>query len=120
MNINDRKKSIVTSDIQCCVVAITSAKINDESLIKTNGESALPVVEDQRPSGLGSPIWSKTPNYKIAEHIPISVCYKISGICKHYFGIDCIKRFATDLLIIEKEHDFKNKKQMTITEGDKL
>ena len=33
-----------------------------------------------------------------AQHIPISVGYIWQGSFKYYFGFDCIKRFARDLL----------------------
>ena len=38
--------------------------------------------------------------YVIAEHIPISVGYMWQCNFKYYFGLDCIKRFASDLLEI--------------------
>ena len=41
--------------------------------------------------------------YVIAEHIPISVGYIWQGYFKYYIGLDCIKRFASDLLEIETE-----------------
>ena len=48
----------------------------------------------------------------IAEHIPISVGYIWQGNFKYYFGLDCIKRFASALLEIETENIFKRNKQM--------
>ena len=42
--------------------------------------------------------------YVIAEHIPISVGYIWQGNFKYYFGLDCIKRFASALLEIEREY----------------
>ena len=56
----------------------------------------------------------------IAEHIPINVAYIWQGNFKYYFGLDCIKRFASDLLEIETENIFKNNRQMIFNEEDKL
>ena len=39
--------------------------------------------------------------YEIAEHKPICVGYIWQCNFKYYFGLDCIKRFASDLLEIE-------------------
>ena len=39
---------------------------------------------------------------------------------KHYFGLDCLKSFARDLLEKETENNFKRNKQMIFTEKDKL
>ena len=39
---------------------------------------------------------------------------------KYYFDLDCIKRFAGDLLEIETENNFKRNKQMIFNEEDKL
>ena len=39
---------------------------------------------------------------------------------KYYFGLDCIKRFASDLLEIETENNFKRNKQKLFNEEDKL
>ena len=39
---------------------------------------------------------------------------------KYYFGLDCIKRFASDLLEIETENNFKRNKQIIFNEEDKL
>ena len=58
--------------------------------------------------------------YVIAEHIPISVGYIWQCNFKYYFGLDCIKRFASDLLEIETENNFKRNKQMIFNEEDKL
>ena len=58
--------------------------------------------------------------YVIAEHIPIAVGYTWQGNFKHYFGLDCIKRFARDLLEIETENNFKHNEKMIFTEEDKL
>ena len=58
-------------------------------------------------------------SYVISEHIPTSVRYIWQGIFKHYFGIDCIKRFASDLLEIETKNNFKLDEQIIFTEEDK-
>ena len=58
--------------------------------------------------------------YVIAEHILISVGYISQGNFKYYFGPDCIKRFASDLLEIITENNFKHNKQMIFTEEDKI
>ena len=58
--------------------------------------------------------------YVIAEHIPISVGYIWQCNFKYYFGLDCIKRFASDLLEIETENNFKRNKQMIFNEEDQL
>ena len=50
--------------------------------------------------------------YVIAEHIPICVGYIWQGNFKYYFGLDCIKRFAIDLLEIETENNFNLNKPM--------
>ena len=52
--------------------------------------------------------------YVIAEHIPISVCYIWQGNFKYYFGQDCIKWFARNLLEIETENNFKHKEKNNI------
>ena len=39
---------------------------------------------------------------------------------QYYFGLNCIKRFASDLLEIETENNFKRNKQMIFNEEDKL
>ena len=46
--------------------------------------------------------------------------YIWQGNFKYYFGLDCIKRFANDLLEIETENNFKRNKQMIFNEEDKL
>ena len=43
---------------------------------------------------------TSTSKYVIAEHIPISVGYIWQCNLKYYFGLDCIKRLASDLLEI--------------------
>ena len=58
--------------------------------------------------------------YVIAEHIPISVGYIWQYNFKYYFGLDCIKRFASDLLEIETENNFKRNNQMIFNEEDNL
>ena len=63
---------------------------------------------------------TKTHKYVIAEHIPISVGYIWQTIFKYYFGIDCIKRFASDLLKIETENNFNHNKQIIFNKEDKL
>ena len=45
--------------------------------------------------------------------------YIWKGNFKYYFGLDCIKRFARDLLEIETENNFKRNKQMIIN-NDKV
>ena len=44
----------------------------------------------------------------------------LNGNFKYYFGLDCLKRFATDTKDIETQHKFENNKQMIFTEEDKL
>ena len=39
---------------------------------------------------------------------------------KYYFGLDCIKRFASELLEIETENNFRRNKQLIFNEEDKL
>ena len=63
---------------------------------------------------------TKDCKYEIAEHIPIGVGYICPSNFKYYFGLDCIKRFACDLLKIETENNFKRNKQMLFNEEDKL
>ena len=58
--------------------------------------------------------------YVIAEHISISVGYIWQCNFKYYFGLDCIKRFASDLLETETEKNFKCNEQMIYNEEDKL
>ena len=81
------KKNIITADIECCVVHVTT-------------NSNIYVI--------------------IAEHIPISVGYICQSNFKYYFGLDCIKRFASDLLKLETENKFKRNKQMIFTKKNKL
>ena len=81
MNINVRKKSLITADIKRFVVNVTL--INNK--------------------------------YVIAEHIPIRIRYKwrstvVVGNFKHYIGLDCLKRFARDLIEKETENKIKYKK----------
>ena len=63
---------------------------------------------------------TSTIKYVIAEHITISVGYILQCNFKYYFGLDCIKRFASDLLEIETENNFKRNKQIIFNEEDKL
>ena len=79
-------KNIVTADIECCVVDVSS---NDCK-------------------------------YIIAEHISITVGYILQNNFKYCFGLDCIKRFASDLLEIETETNFKHNDKMVFTKEDKL
>ena len=58
--------------------------------------------------------------YLVAEHIPISVGYIWQGSFKHYFGLDCIKRFSSDLLEIERENNFKCNEKILFNKEDKL
>ena len=46
--------------------------------------------------------------------------YIWQGNFKYYFGLDCIRRFASDLLELETENNFKRNKQMIFNEEDKL
>ena len=57
--------------------------------------------------------------YVIAEHIQISVVYIWPVNFKYCFGLDCIKRFARDLLEIETENNIKRNEKM-IFNKDKL
>ena len=63
---------------------------------------------------------TSTSKYVIAEHIPISVGYIWQCNFRYYFGLDCIKKFASDLIEIETENNFKRNKQMIFNEEDKL
>ena len=65
-------------------------------------------------------VTTKTHKYVRAEHIPISVGCIWQNNFKYYFGLDFIKRYASDLLEIETENNFKCNKQMIFTEKDKL
>ena len=58
--------------------------------------------------------------YVIAEHITISAVYNWQSNFKYYLGVDCIKRFASDLLEIETKNNFKRNKQMIFNKEDKL
>ena len=58
--------------------------------------------------------------YVIAGHITICVGYIWQCNFKYYFGLDCIKRFASDLLEIETENNFKRNKQMMFNEEENL
>ena len=58
--------------------------------------------------------------YVIAEQIPISVGYIWQSNFKHYFSLDCIKRFACDLLEIETENNFTHKENMIFNKEDEL
>ena len=57
--------------------------------------------------------------YVIAEHFPIAVGYKINNNYKYYFGLDYIKRFASDLLETETEKNIKRNEKMVFNEEDK-
>ena len=95
--INEHKrqnmKNTITADIECCIVDPRSGFTD----VSTNDLK-----------------------YVIAEHIPIAVGYTWQGNFRHYFGLDCIKRFARDLLEIETENNFKHSEKMIFTEEDKL
>ena len=54
----------------------------------------------------------------IAEHIPISIGYIFQGNFKYFFGLDCIKRFARDLLEIETENNFQLNKPMIFNKDE--
>ena len=58
--------------------------------------------------------------YVKAERIPISIGYIWQGSFKYYFDLDCIKRFARDLLEIETETNFKLNKPMIFNKEDEL
>ena len=58
--------------------------------------------------------------YVIAEHKPISVGYIWQGNFKHYFGLDCIKRFSSDQFDIETENSFKSNEKIIFNKEDKL
>ena len=63
---------------------------------------------------------TSTSKYVIAEHIPISVGYIWQCSFKYYFGLECIKRLASDLLEIETENNFKRNNKMIFNEEEKL
>ena len=52
--------------------------------------------------------------------MPIKVGYIWQSTFKYYFGLDCIKRFASDLIETETENNFKRNKQMIFNNEDKL
>ena len=58
--------------------------------------------------------------YVIAEYIPIGVGYIWQSNFKHYFGLDCIKRFASDLLETETRKNFKRNEKIIFNKEDKL
>ena len=58
--------------------------------------------------------------YVVAQHIRISLRYIWQDNFKHYFGLDCIKWFARNLLEIETENNFKHKEKILFTEEDTL
>ena len=58
--------------------------------------------------------------YVIAEHKPISIGSICQGNFKYYFGLDCIKRFARDLLEIETENNLKRNEKMIFAKEDEL
>ena len=58
--------------------------------------------------------------YVIDEHIPISVGYIWQSNFKHYFGVDCIEKFARDLSEIETQKNFKLNEKMIFNKEDKL
>ena len=46
--------------------------------------------------------------------------YIWQGNFKHYYGLDCFKRLASDLLEIETENKFKHNEKIIFNKGDKL
>ena len=50
------------------------------------------------------------------QHLSKSVGYNFYHFVKNYFGHDCLKRVARDLLTIETEHNLKQNKQLIFTE----
>ena len=46
--------------------------------------------------------------------------YSWQGNFKYYFGLNCIKRFARDLLKIETRNNFKRNENMIFNKKDKL
>ena len=89
------RKKFITADIECCVVDVT-----------TNSNK-----------------------YVIAEHTSISRGYKwrsngeevpFNDNSESYFGLDCLKRFATEFLEIETKYKIKYNKKIVFYEGDKL
>ena len=95
------KKYTIIADIECCVINITE-----------HGEtSAKPFHGSAK---------SYTNKYVIAEHIPISVGYMFKGETNCCFSLDCIKRFAADLMTIETENNFQYNKQIIFTTEDEI
>ena len=62
----------------------------------------------------------KNCKYLIAEHIPISVGYTWQDNFKYYFGLDCIKRIARNLLEIQTEKNIKHNERLLFNKEDKL
>ena len=58
--------------------------------------------------------------YVIAENIPKSMGYIWQGNFEYYFGLDCIKRVASDLLEKETENNIKRNEKMVFNKEDKL
>ena len=54
------------------------------------------------------------------EHIAISVGYIWQGNFNNYFGLDCLKRFARDLLEKETGKNIKRKEKMIFNKKDKI
>ena len=52
-------------------------------------------------------VTTKNRKHVLAEHLPISVGYNWQGNFKYYFGLDCIKRFASGLLELETRNNFQ-------------
>ena len=52
--------------------------------------------------------------------MPISVGYIWKSIFKYYLSLDCIKRFARDLVEIETENSFERNEKMICNKEDKL
>ena len=86
----------MTADIECCFINITE-----------HGETSSK---------------SYTTKCVIVEHIPISVSvgYMFNDESKYCFVLDCISYWATDLLTIETENNFKYNKQMIYTTEGQL
>ena len=58
--------------------------------------------------------------YVKAEQTPISKGYLWQGNFKYHFGLDCIKKFARDLLEIETENSFTRNEKIVFNKEDKL
>ena len=58
--------------------------------------------------------------FVIAEHITKNEGYIRQGNFKYYFSLDCIKRYASDLLEIETENNFKCNEKIIFINGDEL